>query len=102
MPACVIGKYCMKHNFIHGGEAEELRQRIEALLSDSENLKKNQLISSINHILEDVDARDALAYLEAIGGCDITGCVHHDNPDCPCGHDAGVAGPCGGCNCCDI
>ena len=25
----------------------------------------------------------------------------HDDPDCPCGHQPGTRGPCGGCNCAD-
>lgn len=51
---CVIGEYCARHQFVHGAEAGELRQRLEAL--DDPRVRA---------ILEDVDARDALAYVEA-------------------------------------
>ena len=51
---CVIGEYCSLHRFIHGGEAEELRERLAALHS-----------KRVNAILEDVDARDSCAFLES-------------------------------------
>jgi hypothetical protein len=50
---CVIGRYCSRHGFIHGAEAEELRARLEALKD-----------ATVNAVLEDVDARDSLAYVE--------------------------------------
>jgi hypothetical protein len=50
---CIIGEYCHRHGFIHGAEAEELRERLEAL-------KK----PSVQRILDDVDARDSCAYVE--------------------------------------
>lgn len=60
---CVIGVYCRRHGFIHGAEAEELRSRVERLLSN------NQIDSSVDGrelqaILDEVDARDSLAWLE--------------------------------------
>ncbi len=60
MAKCVIGEYCRKHGFIHGGEAEELRQRLEALLE-----RGSFSGSEVRYILDDVDARDAAAVLEA-------------------------------------
>lgn len=29
MEPCAMGIYCHKHRYIHGGEAEELREKIE-------------------------------------------------------------------------
>lgn len=51
--SCTIGEYCDDHDFIHGAEAEELRERLAKL--------KNR---RVNAILDDVDARDAMAYLD--------------------------------------
>lgn len=53
-PDCVIGVYCQRHGFIHGQEAEELRERLEELGD-----------KAVNRVLDEVDARDSLAYLEA-------------------------------------
>lgn len=50
---CVIGEYCSEHGFIHGAEAEELRDRLAKLNS-----------AKVNAILDDVDARDSCAYLD--------------------------------------
>lgn len=50
---CRVGVRCQRHGFIHGAEAEELRTKLEALRS-----------SRVDAILEEVDARDALAYVE--------------------------------------
>jgi hypothetical protein len=51
---CVIGDYCSRHGFVHGAEAEELRERLAALKS-----------RKVDAVLEDVDARDSLAYVES-------------------------------------
>lgn len=53
-PDCVIGVYCQRHGFIHGQEAEELRERLEELGN-----------TAVNRVLDEVDARDSVAYLEA-------------------------------------
>lgn len=53
-PDCVIGVYCQRHGFIHGQEAEELRERLEELGD-----------KAVNRVLDEVDSRDSLAYLEA-------------------------------------
>jgi hypothetical protein len=50
---CVIGEYCRTHQFVHGAEAEELRQRLEAL--------DDPIVTAI---LDDVDARDSLAWIQ--------------------------------------
>lgn len=56
---CIFGEYCSLHGFIHGAEAEELRSRLEALIEE-ETIDA----VAIQAILNDVDARDAVAYLE--------------------------------------
>lgn len=56
---------CAEHGFIHGAEAEELRAGIEALL-DEEN-SGGQMRRGLRHLLDKVDARDSLAYREALG-----------------------------------
>jgi hypothetical protein len=56
---CIVGVYCRRHGFIHGAEAEELRERLEAEAAADSAL--------VRRILDEVDARDSLAYLEAIG-----------------------------------
>ena len=59
---CVIGEYCSQHGFIHGAEAEELREKLEELLKyyDPEDVPAHGL----RRLLEDVDARDSLAWLD--------------------------------------
>lgn len=52
---------CPTHGFIHGAEAEELREGIEELLADGEGATAEEL----QRLLERVDARDSLSYLEA-------------------------------------
>lgn len=59
----VKGKPCLEHGFIHGGEAEELRAGIEAILRkwcDDEDA-----YDALSKLLDDVDARDSLAFREA-------------------------------------
>ena len=64
MSKCTVyGKPCPEHGFFHGAEAEELREGIEAILEhegDERGFKH-----SLRALLERVDARDSLAYLEA-------------------------------------
>jgi len=55
---CVIGEYCSKHDFIHGAEAEELRSGIERLIDEGVTER------GLRRLLDEVDARDSLAYLE--------------------------------------
>ena len=52
---------CSVHDFIHGAEAEELREGIEKLMENEDAVKVRQLQS----LLDRVDARDSLAYLES-------------------------------------
>lgn len=59
-PKCVIGEYCRRHGFIHGAEAEELRERLEKLCHQQRGFSG----SEVRYILDDVDARDSLAWVE--------------------------------------
>lgn len=102
--ACVVGVPCEKHgDAVHGREAEELRKGVENILADPPggDIESNQeWRASLLRLLDEVDARDSLVFLEATT-CDIEDCRHHARPDCPCDHPAGTEGPCAGCNCCD-
>ncbi len=60
-PPCIIGVYCAEHGFTHGGEAEELRQRLEERL----HLMSEKSSKIVMRILDEVDARDSLSFLEA-------------------------------------
>lgn len=57
---CVFGEYCSLHDFVHGAEAEELRERFEKLLAQGGGVEDYD----VQAILDEVDARDSLAYLE--------------------------------------
>jgi hypothetical protein len=59
---CVIGKYCHRHGFIHGGEAEELRSKVEKILGRVRG--EGRLSRVLRDMLDEVDARDSLALLE--------------------------------------
>jgi hypothetical protein len=108
--ACVVGATCDRHGgAVHGYEAEELRKGIDYILEEHGPTPKDvlyphddyeELRRALIQLLDRVDARDSLAFLEATT-CDIAGCLHHAHPDCPCGHPPGTVGVCGGCNCCD-
>jgi len=77
---CVIGEFCDLHGFVHGAEAEELRERLARL-----NSRK------VNAILDDVDARDSCAYVES------RGCECRDGGDAEPYEADGVC-YCGSCN----
>jgi len=68
---CPADRYCSKHRFVHGGEAEELRKGIERLIVDADDTKHRLgavvRTSRLMLLLDEVDARDSLAYLEAKG-----------------------------------
>lgn len=61
---CVIGEPCPEHGFIHGGEAEELRERFERLELSLSMKGKTSRAREIREILDSVDARDSLAWVE--------------------------------------
>jgi hypothetical protein len=69
---CEIGRECPRHyEQVHGGEAEELRSAFEEL-RDSYNRKQGadanidagDVAHALTVILDRVDARDSLAWLE--------------------------------------
>lgn len=51
--ACVFGRYCKRHDFIHGAEADELREKLA---------KTRNMV--VMRVLDKVDARDSLAWRE--------------------------------------
>jgi hypothetical protein len=60
-PPCVIGKYCKDHDFIHGAEAEELREAIEQLEASTLDAV---LATTLRRLLDRIDARDSLSWCE--------------------------------------
>jgi hypothetical protein len=69
---CMVGRTCAKHGgAVHGREAEELRAGVERLLDDTADsegepqLALEELHKSLFFLLDHVDARDGLAFLEA-------------------------------------
>ncbi len=65
---CVIGDYCRDHGFIHGSEAEELRERIDWILKDVEHdpeTAANVIVGALRTMLDEIDARDSLAFVES-------------------------------------
>jgi len=61
--ACEIGRWCNAHAVVHGGEAEELRRGIEKLIEH--DLVGRHAQRALQQLLDDVDARDSLAFIEA-------------------------------------
>jgi hypothetical protein len=71
---CIIGVPCPDHGFYHGAEAEELREKLEGLIGefdndgDSEEEAAGRFVArALQRVLDEVDARDSLAYLEVQG-----------------------------------
>jgi hypothetical protein len=77
---CVIGKFCSEHGFVHGEEAENLRHEIENTIGagferhvadgtvsprDAVDSALRGVEGVLQEILDRVDARDSLAFLEA-------------------------------------
>lgn len=78
--ACVIGRYCSEHGFEHGAEAEYMRAEIERYIAEPPDnaapdgdVSPQEAVQSALHdvghalqtIVDRVDARDSLAFLEA-------------------------------------
>lgn len=63
MTCPVFKRYCSEHGFVHGAEAEELRHGIEKILSDA--CDEDDFRRELRRLLEQVDARDSVAFLEA-------------------------------------
>lgn len=59
---CVIGEYCTNHDFIHGMEAEELRAGIELIIEENSSRTCHEV--RLRRLLDAVDARDSLAFIE--------------------------------------
>lgn len=56
---------CPQHDFVHGKEAEELRSGIEEILTEDYACDHvADMTRALLRLLERVDARDSLAYLE--------------------------------------
>lgn len=58
-----MGHYCSEHNFVHGAEAEELRGKLEKLINEA-SIDEKVSVYQLQRLLDNVDARDSLAYLE--------------------------------------
>jgi hypothetical protein len=61
----VYDESCAEHGFIHGAEASELREGIEALLDQCGEMSHDDWTEALTSLLDRVDARDSLARLEA-------------------------------------
>ncbi len=59
----VYAKCCADHGFVHGAEAEELREGIEKMIERYGEKKVST--DALQTLLDGVDARDSLAYGEA-------------------------------------
>jgi hypothetical protein len=71
--ACPVrGVACADHGFVHGEEAEELRAGIERLASEHRGgagKRVTALCDDLLDLLDEVDARDSLAFREGkVGG----------------------------------
>lgn len=55
---------CPIHRSVHGAEAEELRAGIEALMPRLPEMLPIEIKRELQQLLDRVDARDSLAYLE--------------------------------------
>lgn len=64
MSCPVYDRFCKKHNFVHGAEAEELRQGIEHILEFVDQ-DADRIIDELKDLLDRVDARDSLAFVES-------------------------------------
>ena len=63
---------CPEHGFVHGAEANELREAIESILKDfrdtttgSAEEDLSDILEDLEHLLQKIDARDSVAHLEA-------------------------------------
>lgn len=70
---CVVGVRCARHaGEVHGQEAEELRAGVEQILKNTSDIDDDEapdvlraLRKSLIFLLDQVDARDSLAFREA-------------------------------------
>jgi hypothetical protein len=62
---CVVySGYCDEHGFAHGAEAQELRSGIEQIIRQEDPAEPEYVFGRLQELLDSVDARDSLAYLE--------------------------------------
>jgi hypothetical protein len=68
----VYESFCEKHDFCHGAEAEELRHGIEKMMLDLDEYADFEgrvyaadVYRLLASLLDRIDARDSVAYLEA-------------------------------------
>lgn len=72
----VYQEVCREHHFVHGGEAQELRHGIEKIIAwldqqqDEDSISAltalpGELRADLQDLLDEVDARDSLAFIEA-------------------------------------
>lgn len=54
--------FCEEHGFVHGHEAEELRKGLETALEEAKSFAG--LVRRLYRLLDAVDARDSVAFLE--------------------------------------
>lgn len=57
----VLATHCKEHGYVHGAEAEELRAGVERLLEG----ERGSFAYELQELLDNVDARDSLAFLDA-------------------------------------
>lgn len=62
MSKCTMKNFCLVHNFTHGKEAEELRVGIQEIVDTCEYY--DNILDRLQDLLDSVDARDSLGYLE--------------------------------------
>jgi hypothetical protein len=75
---CTVYKdFCDEHDWVHGAEAEELRTGIEKLITGLQGFADEEdsvsalqelpdrLVDDLQKLLDRVDARDSLAFLDA-------------------------------------
>ncbi len=59
MKHCLTGEPCALHGFIHGAEADELREELEKLVARGKVRTRD-----VRRVLDRVDARDSVAWAE--------------------------------------
>lgn len=72
MTCPITSDVCANHGFVHGKEAEDLRRGLEGIIAYySENYTPEadpiaEIVESLRNLLDRVDARDSVAFLEAV------------------------------------
>jgi hypothetical protein len=61
---CRMGVYCSEHNFVHGAEAEDLRDRLEKLIATADRSRRDVATWELQNLIDECDARDSLAFCE--------------------------------------